>query len=281
MVKILTDSSALFTPTEGEKIGIKVVPLVVQIAGKTYRDLEISSEDFMKLIDEGHIPTSSQPPIGEVMEAYEQANGEEILNICMADGLSGTFQSATAAKMGMVSHEHINVLNSHTLCGPQRYLVQQAVELAKHGYSAFDIEEKLQDSILHNVSFLIPYDFAFLKRGGRLKGAAATIGGLLKLKPVMITVDEGTRIDKFTISRTLNGAIDEIVKYAKAHGYDHDTMLYISDADNQKAIDTAVSKFEKELPNVTIETLKLGAAFITQGGPHAISIQFIKKVKGS
>lgn len=279
MVKIMTDSSALYTPKEGAEAGFTVIPLVVQINGTTYRDLEITSKEFMDIIDQGHIPTSSQPPIGEVMAAYEAANGEEIINICMADGLSGTYQNAASAKVAIAEHTNIHVINSRTLCGPQRYLVEVATALAQEGKSALEIEEKLMHSIRNNVSFLIPYDFEFLKRGGRLKGVAATLGGLLKLKPVMHTVDEGTRIDKFTVSRTLTGAIDEIVKFAKANGYDQDSVLYLADADNQKAIDTCVSKFGEKLPNVEIKTLRLGAAFITQGGPHAISIQFIKKVK--
>ncbi|MGL5977563.1 MAG: DegV family protein [Erysipelotrichaceae bacterium] len=277
MVKIVTDSSALFNPKQGEEINLKVIPLVVHINGNSYRDLDISAQEFMDLINQGHVPTSSQPPIGEVMEVYESFQGQEVLNICMADGLSGTYQSAVAAKDALADNAHVHVLNSRTLCGPQRHIVQKALALADTGLNATQIMEQLQTSVESAISFLIPYDFNFLKRGGRLTPVAATVGGLLKLKPVMYTIDEGRKIDKFTISRTLNGAIDSIVKYAKTHNFDETYKVYVSDADNQEAADQFVARFQKELPQIEVEMLKLGAAFITQGGPRALAIQFIKK----
>ncbi len=277
MVRIITDSSALYTPAEAKEKGFTVVPLVVQINGQSYRDLEISAKDFMEIINQGHVPTSSQPPIGEVIKAYEEANGEEVLNICMADGLSGTYRSAETAKDSVENNENIHVLNTTSLCGPQRYMIEKALEYANEGLDAKTIISKLQESIESSISFLIPVDFNFLKRGGRLTGMAATVGGMLKLKPVMYTVEHGTRIDKYNLARTMNSAIDSVIKYAKTHEMNEGYRLYISDADNQKASDLAKERFASALPNIEIVCLKLGAAFITQGGPGAVALQFVKK----
>lgn len=277
MVRIITDSSALYTPAEAKEKGFTVVPLVVQINGQSYRDLEISAKDFMEIINQGHVPTSSQPPIGEVIKAYEEANGEEVLNICMADGLSGTYRSAETAKDSVENNENIHVLNTTSLCGPQRYMIEKALEYANEGLDAKTIISKLQESIESSISFLIPVDFNFLKRGGRLTGMAATVGGMLKLKPVMYTVEHGTRIDKYNLARTMNSAIDSVIKYAKTHDMNEGYRLYISDADNQKASDLAKERFANALPNIEIVCLKLGAAFITQGGPGAVALQFVKK----
>ncbi len=277
MVRIITDSSALYTPAEAKEKGFTVVPLVVQINGQSYRDLEISAKDFMEIINQGHVPTSSQPPIGEVIKAYEEANGEEVLNICMSDGLSGTYRSAETAKDSVENNENIHVLNTTSLCGPQRYMIEKALEYANEGLDAKTIISKLQESIESSISFLIPVDFNFLKRGGRLTGMAATVGGMLKLKPVMYTVEHGTRIDKYNLARTMNSAIDSVIKYAKTHEMNEGYRLYISDADNQKASDLAKERFASALPNIEIVCLKLGAAFITQGGPGAVALQFVKK----
>ena len=109
-------------------------PLSVTIAGKSYREFaEISAREFVDIIRQGNMPTSSQPAIGEVAALYEEFAGEEILNIAMADGLSGTYRSAVAAKELSESGEKITVLNTRTLCGPHRYMVQKAVEMAKNG----------------------------------------------------------------------------------------------------------------------------------------------------
>ena len=94
------------------------------IAGRSYREFdEISSDEFVAIIRQGHMPTSSQPAIGEVTALYEEFAGEQILNIAMAQGLSGTYMSAVAAADLCDNADEITVLNSRTLCGPHRYMV--------------------------------------------------------------------------------------------------------------------------------------------------------------
>ena len=134
MVRIVSDSSTLYSPAQAREAGFAVSPLSVTIAGKSYREFaEISAREFVDIIRQGNMPTSSQPAIGEVAALYEEFAGEEIPNIAMADGLSGTYRSAVAAKELSESGEKITVLNTRTLCGPHRYMVQKAVEMAKNG----------------------------------------------------------------------------------------------------------------------------------------------------
>ena len=94
MVRIVSDTSTLYSTTQARDAGFAVSPLSVTIAGKTYREFdEISSQEFVDIINQGHMPTSSQPAIGEVTALYEEFQAEQILNIAMADGLSGTYKS--------------------------------------------------------------------------------------------------------------------------------------------------------------------------------------------
>lgn len=100
MTKIITDTSTLYSTKEGLEKGILISPLQVTANGKTFFEYdEVSSKEFIRLInEEGAIPTSSQPPIGVVLDRYEQIpENEEGLNITMTDGLSGTWQSAVMA----------------------------------------------------------------------------------------------------------------------------------------------------------------------------------------
>ena len=276
MVKIITDTSALYTVEEGKQMGVTVLPLCVTINNTDYRDLEIDSKEFLDMVRAGHLPTSSQPPIGEVVDAYENSD-EDVLNITMADGLSGTYQSACMAEKQANSKHTIKVLNSQTLCGPQRYLVEKAVHLRDAGKTLKEIVESLEYSIKHEHSFLIPQNFDFLKRGGRLKPAAATIGGLLKLKPIMEKVDFGTRIDKFDISRTLSKAILRIISFMKEDGVDHSYKIYISHADALEDAKKVAEKIKETFMHTELEILDLSPAFITQGGPECIAIQYIRK----
>ena len=91
MVRIVSDTSTLYSTAQAREAGFYVSPLSVTIAGENYREFdEISSEEFVAIINQGHMPTSSQPAIGAVTALYEELAGEQILNIAMAAGLSGT-----------------------------------------------------------------------------------------------------------------------------------------------------------------------------------------------
>lgn len=276
-MKLVSDTSALYTVQQGEENGFTVIPLCVSIHDQHYRDLCFDSAIFYDEIQAGHLPSSSQPPIGEVIEVYEQDVNEEILHICMADGLSGTYQTALSAKEQATNPERIIVLNSETLCGPHRYLVNKAMALMEAGKSMQEIVMQLKESIFKTNSFLIPQDFGFLKRGGRLRPAAATLGGLLKLKPVMMAVENGTRLDKYTISRTLNQATDAIIEFFAKAGVNEDYNIYVAHSRALEAANKIMVMMKAKFPNANFEMLELSPAFITQGGPNCIAIQYILK----
>lgn len=101
MIRLISDSSTLYSIEEGKALPCDITPLCVTINGKTYREFEeINAETFLGLIKAGYIPSSSQPSMGELVELFEKYPDDEILVISMADGLSGTYQTAEAAAMG-------------------------------------------------------------------------------------------------------------------------------------------------------------------------------------
>ena len=132
MIRIISDSSTLYSQKEGKEKNIDIVSLSVMVDGKSYvENEEIDTDRLVNLINEGgHIATSSQPAVGEVIEVFNKYADDEIINISMADGLSGTYNSACTAKNICENRERIEVVNSKTLCVPQRYLVNLAVKLS-------------------------------------------------------------------------------------------------------------------------------------------------------
>lgn len=277
MVKIITDSSSLYTQEEAKALGFKSIPLCISIDDWDIRDLDVDMEQFYNKIKAGHVPKSSQPPIGDVVDAYEEYAGEEIINLTMADGLSGTYHSACGAVEMVKNKNEITVINSKTLCGPHRYMVEQITAMAKNGANKEEIIAWLSDKIQQTKSFLMPQDFSFLRRGGRLTAVAATFGGLLKLKPILVATEDGKRLDKFTVKRTLSSAVGSIVKDLEQYALDEKHIVYISHAnvlgDAKKAAEIIKAKF----PKVEIQMNQLSAAFVTQGGPGCIAIQYIQK----
>ena len=277
MVKIITDTSTLYTKEEADHLNIIVNPLMVNLKGVDYRDYEdIDTAKFCEIVKEGNVPKSSQPPVGMVVEAYDSTD-EDVINITIADGLSGTYQSALGAWEMAKDKERVTVLNSKTICGPERYNVGLAAELAKAGQAKDEILKRLDESLSDVHSFLIPVDVDFLKRGRRLTPIAATVGGFLKIVPVMIQSDDGKKIGKYHMSRTMNDAFNSILKYFEKHNVNEDHIIYVSHAENHLNAMNAYNKIKEKYPNNQVEMLELSPAFVTQGGPGCIAIQYIKR----
>lgn len=278
MVRIITDSSTLYTADAAREAGFESVPLCVSIGDWHGRDLQMDMEAFYGKIKEGGIPTSSQPPIGDVLDLYEEYDGESIINISMADGLSGTYQSACSARRMARNREDITVFNSRTLCGPHRYMVERAQHMAAAGMGKAEILKWLSEAAEKTESFLIPQDFSFLKRGGRLTPVAATIGGLLKLKPIVKLTEDGQKLDKFGIKRTMTSAVDSILKYLSGKNLGANHLMYIAHAD---ACGDAMAIKELLLnlfPEMEICVLELSPVFVAQGGPKCVALQYIEKM---
>lgn len=278
MIRIISDSSSLYSVEKGQANGVIIAPLTVTINGQTYREYEdIKTSEFIDIINEGHIPTSSQPSIGEVLEIYKKYEEDEIINISMADGLSGTYNSACMAREMDDNKERISVINSKTLCGPEKYLVDLAVALNKLGKSRQEIVEEVEEAIKHMRSFLIPQDFGYLERGGRVSHLAAKIGSAIKLVPVVMLNEDGKSLVKFTTKRTFKKAIEKICESMKEDNVDSNWKIYITHACDENAAEEAKNIISKNIDNADIEILLLGPVFTTQGGPGCLSIQYIKK----
>ena len=142
-MRIIADTATLFSPSEGEARGMTIIPVCVSIHNKTYKDYaEISSEEFLKLVADGGVPTSSQPAIGDILDVFESSE-EEMLVLTVGDGLSGGYQTTLSARSCVNERERIHVVNSKTLAGPLRYLAKKAVSLKERGLDIEKIKEEL------------------------------------------------------------------------------------------------------------------------------------------
>ena len=277
MVQIVTDSSVLYTEEEAKAAGFDVIPLCVSVGDMDGRDLQINMEEFYGRIGKGEIPRSSQPPIGDVVEVYEKYQDADVLNICVADGLSGTYHGALSARDMVESRDRITVFNSRTLCGPHRYMVEKAQRMKEEGKGIPEILEWLKSAAEKTESFLIPQDFGFLKRGGRLTPVAAALGSVLKLKPVMRLTEDGTRLDKFFVKRTMSAAVSGIMDHMKKKGIDGRYLLYIVHAAAPKEAGAIREMIEAEFKGIQIQMMALSPVFVAQGGPGCVAIQYIER----
>lgn len=277
MIRIISDSSTLYSIEEGKKKDIDIIPMIVSINDHSYKENEeIDTESVLKMISEGHMPITSQPSVGEVIDMYNKYPNDEIINISMGDGLSGTYNTANVAK-NMVSHsDKITVIDSKTLCAPHRYMVETAASMALQGKSKDDIVRTIED--MTSCSFLIPMDIGYLARGGRISHAAGVLGKMIKIVPVMTLAEDKKKLCRFTITKTFNSAINKICNELKSHDAGEGWKVYIVHALEFDLAKTAQDIIKDKLPHIETEVRILGPAMTSHGGPGCVAIQAVKLV---
>ena len=277
MIRIVADTSTLYSTSQAREAGFDVSPLSVTINGQSYREFdEISAEEFVGIIQQGHLPVSSQPAIGEVAALYEKYKDDEVINIALADGLSGTYRSAVAAAELAEAPERITVVNTRTLCGPHRYVVETAVRMAQENATVEEICKMLQEKMDTAKSFLVPADFDYLRRGGRLSPLVSYVGQAAGLMPVMTQTEDGTRLTVASIKRGFRHAVKYCVDYLARQGIGKGWKVYISHAAAPEKARTALELLRAAMPEAEYEIVPLSPAFITQGGPKCMAIQYVE-----
>lgn len=276
-MKIITDSATLYSPEEASELGFTVIPACVIHKGQAYKDYaDIDSDTFLSLVQNGETPTSSQPSIGDVLEVLESTE-EEVLYLSIGDGLSGAYQNAMGAKNTLDDSSHIHIIDTKTLAGPERYLVRKALKLKELGQDITKIKAELQKCIATSASFVIPADFEFLKRSGRLTPIAAKIGGLIKIVPVLTQTEDMRRITPFAIKRSWKNAVDSIIKHFHTLGVNQDYIISISHAGAPERAKEVLRQIKEHFQSSTFEMFQLSPTLITHGGPGCVVIQVIMK----
>lgn len=174
-MKIVTDSSVMFSVEDGARRGMTVLPLVVAIDGQTWLEYEdISAEEFLAKVRAGALPQSASPPPALTLAAYD--TDDEVIHLAMADGLSGAYEVACGLVKQARHPERVQVVNTRTLCVPHRVLACTAVQLAGQGLDAAAVLEALDAQIATAHSYLIPEDFDYLRRARCKRAQRGTRG---------------------------------------------------------------------------------------------------------
>lgn len=277
MIKIVADTATLIPPCEGDSCGITVLPVCVAVNDRTYQDYtEINSTDFLDLIKQGGVPSSSQPAVGDILDILESSD-DEMLFLTVGDGLSGAYQTAMGARNLAEQPERIHIIDSKTLAGPLRYLAKKAVSLREQGMSMERIKHYLQTCIESSVSFVIPEDFEFLKRSGRLAPFTAKIGSALKLLPVLTQTKDKKRITPIGIKRSWKSAVDAVLHQLQEMDIDADHLISVCHAGVPERAVQVLQQVKDRFCASETELLELSPALITHGGPGCIVIQAIRK----
>lgn len=204
-IAIVTDSNSGITQVQAKELGVCVLPMPFMVDGETFfEDITLSRETFFEKLSAGADIITSQPSPEAVMNLWDELlkDHEEVVHIPMSSGLSGSCETAI-----MLAREYegkVEVVNNQRISVTQRQSVLDALALAGQGKSAAQVKKILEADKLNSSIYITLDTLHYLKKGGRITPAAATLGTILRLKPVLQI--QGEKLDAFAKARTMNQA---------------------------------------------------------------------------
>ena len=199
-VAVITDSNSGITQNQAGEYGIYVLPMPFYIDEKLYfEDITLTQEEFYKRLGEGVDIKTSQPAPGDVMDLWNKVLKEydEIVHIPMSSGLSSSCE--TAHMLAEDFDGKVQVVNNQRISVTQKQSVLEAKKMAEQGMSAAEIKSILEEHKMESSIFITVDTLKYLKQGGRITPAAAAIGSVLNIKPVLQI--KGEKLDAFTKAR--------------------------------------------------------------------------------
>ena len=201
-IAIITDSNSGITQKEADKLGIFVVPMPFMINGEDFfEDINLTQDQFYEKLAEDATVSTSQPTPESLLTLWDKVlkDYDQIIYIPMSSGLSGSCQSAY-----MLAQEEyegkVFVIDNQRISVTQRQSALDAKAMAEAGYTAEQIKDKLIETKLDASIYIMLDTLYYLKKGGRITPAAAALGTLLRLKPVLQI--QGEKLDAFAKART-------------------------------------------------------------------------------
>lgn len=195
-IAIMTDTNSGISVAEGQSMGVYVVPMPVLIDGDIYYEgVDLTQEQFYGAIQEGRNVSTTQPSPGDVMALWDRAleDHDAVVYIPMSSGLSTSCQTALALAQDYGGR--VQVADNHSISVPQRYAVLDALEMVRAGREAAEIKAALEGEAQDTIIYIGVDTLEYLKRGGRITPAAAKMGGVLQIKPLLQI--RGERLDAF------------------------------------------------------------------------------------
>ena len=211
---IVTDSNSGITQAEAQKMNVFVLPMPVIIEGQAYYEgINLLPDQFFRALTERQAVSTSQPSPGDVTALWDKVLTEydELVYIPMSSGLSSSMQ--TARMLAEDYDDRVRVVNNQRISGTLRYSAIEAIQQAKNGLSADEIGTWLEKTRFDSSIYITVATLKYLKQGGRITPAAAAIGTMLRLKPVLQI--QGEKLDAFSKARTMTQAKNTMTKAIK------------------------------------------------------------------
>lgn len=283
-IAIVTDSNSGITQEEAGRLGIFVVPMPFMIDDETYyEDITLTQTEFYERLAAGANVITSQPTPDSIMDLWDKLLKEydEIVHIPMSSGLSGSCQSAM-----MLAGDYDNkvqVVNNQRISVTQRQSALDALMLAEQGQTAVQIKEFLENDKFNSSIYIMLDTLSYLKKGGRITPAAAALGTILRLKPVLQI--QGDKLDAFAKARTSSqgksimlNAIRNDMETRFGGAAKENIWLQMAYTHNLEAANQFRAEVEEAFPGFDIHMDPLSLSVSCHIGPGALAVACCKKI---
>jgi DegV family protein with EDD domain len=276
MIHIITDTTSGLPQEISERYHIPVIPQIINFGNKSYYEgIDIDNHKFMKMLVESHeLPKTAAPPPELFIQEFNKLIplGGTIFCIHPSTDISGTVRSAIMAAKEFPNAD-IRVIDTRTVGSSLSTLVQLAAEWASIGEDADTIQKRINQMIPRSRIYFLVDTLEYLAKGGRIGGATALMGSVLKIKPILALKDG--KVDQFEKERTQKRAINRVIELVKSQAA-RNGDAYIS------VMHAAVPELAREFADIlcsefgltTIPILDVPPAIVTHGGPGIIAAAF-------
>lgn len=281
MIKVVTDSTAYLPEDLLKDYDISVISLNVVLNDQTFRELDMNYETFYdEMALAKKIPTSSQPSIEEFTSVFQKPiqNGDSVIGIFLSSDMSGTFSTAHLVKNMILKdypHAQIELVDSRSNSMQLGFAVIEAARLAKEGKSMEEILRAVSNNITKSRFLFLPKTLEYLKKGGRIGGAAALLGTLLQVTPILTVVDGTTTV--LTKIRTRKKAIetlvDTFISDIRSKGFGNAIIHHIHCEEDALSL----SKLLKEKYQLSVNIQSIGPVIGLHVEPGTIGIAYYTK----
>jgi DegV family protein with EDD domain len=276
MIHIITDTTSGLPKEIALRYQIPVIPQIINFGNKSfYEGVDIDNTTFMKMLRESkELPKTAAPPPELFVQEFNKIvpSGGTIFCLHPSADVSGTVRSAIMAAKEFPTAD-IRVIDTRTVGSSLTTLVQLAAEWAAIGVDADTIEKRIIKMIPRNRIYFLVDTLEYLAKGGRIGGATALLGSVLKIKPILVLIDG--RVDQFEKERTHKRAIQRLVKLVKSQAARNDDA-FIS------VMHAAVPELAREFAEIlclefsldNVPILDVPPAIVTHGGPGILAVAF-------
>jgi DegV family protein with EDD domain len=281
VIHIITDTTSGLPHHISERFHIPVIPQIINFGNKSYYEgVDIDNATFMKMLRASkELPKTAAPPPELFVQEFTRLlpSASTILCIHPSAEISGTVRSAEVAAQEFPASD-IRIIDTRTVGSPLATLVQLAAEWASQGVDADTIELQLKQMIPCNRIYFLVDTLEYLAKGGRIGGATALLGSVLKIKPILAMKDG--RVDQFEKERTQKRAIDRLVELVKAQAAKDDkAFISVMHASVPELASAFAKTLCKEFSLDEIPILDVPPAIVTHGGPGILAAAFFTDVQ--